>query len=85
MAEFDSIEKVSQEIKNNLNSITDKKSIALLYAFNATWKTRLSVDFNLLNEDFEETFETEETKPSKYFHIMLLLKIYLVGIMKILF
>ena len=65
MAEFDSIEKVSQEIKNNLNSITDKKSIALLYAFNATWKTRLSVDFNLLNEDFEETFETEETKPSE--------------------
>jgi len=36
MAEFNSIEEVFHEIKNNLDSSTDKKSIALLYAFNAT-------------------------------------------------
>jgi len=36
MSEFNSIEKVSQEIKNKLDSNTDKKSIALLYAFNGT-------------------------------------------------
>lgn len=41
------------QIRNHLNANTDKKSIALLYAFNATWKTRLSVDFNSLNDNEE--------------------------------
>lgn len=56
MAEFNSIEEVSNEIQNILNSSTDQKSIALLYAFNWTWKTRLSNEFNKLNynDDWEE-------------------------------
>ncbi len=45
------IEEIWIKIRDDLNSNTDKKSIALLYAFNATWKTRLSVDFNNLNDD----------------------------------
>ena len=49
------IEYLWTQIRNELNNNTDKKSIALLYAFNGTWKTRLSVDFNSLNE-------TEENK-----------------------
>ena len=59
MAEFDSIENVAQEIKNKLNSNTNKKSIALLYAFNATWKTRLSNEFNSLNDELDND-EIEE-------------------------
>jgi len=56
MSEFNSIEEVFQEIKNKLDSDTDKKSIAILYAFNWTWKTRLSNEFNKLNynEDWDE-------------------------------
>lgn len=50
-----SIEDIWTQIRTNLNSSTDKKSIALLYAFNATWKTRLSVDFNSLNETEEDS------------------------------
>lgn len=64
MPDFDSIEEVFQEIRDNLNSVTDKKSIALLYAFNATWKTRLSVEFNWLNEAFSDE-EFEETDSSE--------------------
>lgn len=62
MTTFDTIEQISQEITSKLNSNTDKKSIALLYAFNATWKTRLSVEFNNLNNQFQETesFEDED-------------------------
>lgn len=47
------IQEVGIQIRNDLNAHTDRKSIALLYAFNATWKTRLSVDFNSLNENRE--------------------------------
>lgn len=65
MAEWDSIEEVSQEIQNNLSSNTNKKSIALLYAFNATWKTRLSALFDSLNEVFWETLETEEVESAE--------------------
>jgi hypothetical protein len=36
MSEFNSIEEVFKEIKNKLDINTDKKSIAFLYAFNAT-------------------------------------------------
>lgn len=55
MADFNSIEEAWIHIRSELNNNTDKKSIALLYAFNATWKTRLSVDFNSLNENEENS------------------------------
>lgn len=61
MTEFNSIEEVSQEIKNKLNSSTDKKSIALLYAFNGTWKTRISREFDKLNYSIEDE-ESEKKK-----------------------
>lgn len=47
------IQEVGTQIRNDLNALTDRKSIALLFAFNATWKTRLSVDFDAINEDEE--------------------------------
>lgn len=49
MIEFNSISEVATKIKNDLLSHSDKKSIALLYAFNSTGKTRLSVEFDELN------------------------------------
>lgn len=42
MDEYDSIEAVAKEIKNNLTSNNQKKNVSILYAFNATGKTRLS-------------------------------------------
>lgn len=54
MAEFASIKDVWIHIGNELNNNTDKKSIALLYAFNATWKTRLSHVFNTWNDELSE-------------------------------
>lgn len=54
MAEFASIEDAWIHISTELKNITDKKSIALLYAFNATWKTRLSHVFNTWNDELSE-------------------------------
>ncbi len=51
MANFNTIEEVADKIKSDLTAQNDKKSIALLYAFNATGKTRLSVEFDNLNEN----------------------------------
>lgn len=51
MCKFDSIEDVSNEIKNMISKNESKKNILLLYAFNATGKTRLSTIFNELYED----------------------------------
>ncbi len=51
MVEFDSISELFVNIKNDLLSDIDKKSIALLYAFNSTGKTRLSIEFDELNEN----------------------------------
>lgn len=51
MAEFNSIAEVAEQIKNDLLAQNDKKSIALLYAFNAVGKTRLSVEFDVLNDN----------------------------------
>ncbi len=45
------IQEVGTQIRNDLNAYTDRKSIALLFAFNATWKTRLSIDFDWINEE----------------------------------
>lgn len=51
MCKFNSIEDVSDEIKNMISKNESKKNILLLYAFNATGKTRLSTLFNELYED----------------------------------
>lgn len=49
MPEYDSLEEIAQKIKDS-----DKK-VTLLYAFNATGKTRLSMEFkNLVNESGED-------------------------------
>ena len=42
MEEYNSIEAVAEKIKDSLNSNNQKKNISILYAFNATGKTRLS-------------------------------------------
>lgn len=47
---FDSIDLVTEEVKNILNN-ADKKNISLLYAFNATGKTRMSTIFENEVED----------------------------------
>ena len=45
MGEYNSLEEIAQEIKNS------NKKVTLLYAFNTTGKTRLSMEFkNLVNE-----------------------------------
>lgn len=50
MGEFNSIDSVTEEIKNIMNNNT-KKNIALLYAFNATGKTRMST---IIENELEE-------------------------------
>ena len=54
MQEFNTIEEVANKIKGDLLSQNDKKSIALLYAFNSTGKTRLSIEFDSLNDGQEQ-------------------------------
>ncbi len=49
----ESITTVCEEIKQNLSSGEGKKGVALLYAFNATGKTRLSGELRKLNENDE--------------------------------
>ena len=58
MTEFNSITDLAAKIKSDLLVCTDKKSVALLYAFNSTGKTRLSVEFDDINNegDKEESF-----------------------------
>lgn len=51
MTNFNSTTEVAGKIKNDLLAQNDKKSIALLYAFNAVGKTRLSVEFDELNDN----------------------------------
>jgi len=53
MAEYNLITDVTARIKADLCVNTDKKSITLLYAFNSTGKTRLSVAFDTLNDNEE--------------------------------
>lgn len=49
MPEYDSLEEIAQKIKGS------NKKVTLLYAFNATGKTRLSMEFkNLVNESGED-------------------------------
>lgn len=51
MCKFNSIEGVSDEIKNMISKNESKKNILLLYAFNATGKTRLSTMFSELYDN----------------------------------
>lgn len=53
MPEYSSITDISTLIKEELCVDLNKKSITLLYAFNATGKTRLSVEFDALNNNEE--------------------------------
>lgn len=49
MGEYNSLAEIAQEIKNS------KKKVTILYAFNATGKTRLSMEFkNIVNEYKDE-------------------------------
>lgn len=54
MTEFTSITDLATKIRRDLDANTDKKSIALLYAFNSTGKTRLSVELDKLNDNSDE-------------------------------
>ncbi len=54
MAEFHSITDLATKVKDDLLVNRDRKSIALLYAFNATGKTRLSVEFDELNDNEDD-------------------------------
>lgn len=65
MDEFGSIIEVAEQIKNDLLAQNDRKSIALLYAFNSTGKTRLSVEFDAINND-EENDEKNFIKVLSY-------------------
>ena len=51
MSVYASITDVGEKIKNDFRSSGDKKGLSLLYAFNATGKTRLSVELDQLNEN----------------------------------
>ncbi len=53
MDQYNSIADLATKIKNDLLVNIDKKSIALLYAFNAVGKTRLSVELDSLNNEEE--------------------------------
>ncbi len=64
MAEFTSITDLATKIKDDLLAHTDRKSIALIYAFNATGKTRLSVEFDAIN--YEEKNEDGHIKVLSY-------------------
>lgn len=58
MDTFNSIETLSIEIKNQLNKNPTKKKVVLLYAFNATGKTRLSKELDSKEDEFDDIGET---------------------------
>lgn len=51
MNEFDKIESVAGQIKKDLDKASIKKRLGLLYAFNATGKTRLATVFTAKSEE----------------------------------
>lgn len=59
MAEFDSIENLAMDIKAKLDTVTTKKKVVAIYAFNATGKTRLSNLLSWQNENWW-VLETED-------------------------
>lgn len=54
MPEYNSITDVATQIKTDLCASRDRKSITLLYAFNATGKTRVSIELDTLNDNYED-------------------------------
>jgi len=59
--EFPSIERLAWNIKNKLDTTTQKKRVIALYAFNATGKTRLSNLLSGTDANGEQTEEETET------------------------
>ena len=61
--EFNDIQNVFEEIKNDLDTVTNKIKVDLIYAFNGTGKTRLSRLFTEVLEDkvlcFNSMFQDE--------------------------
>lgn len=49
MEEFNTIESLAKNIKIKLNSNSDKKKVIVIYAFNATGKTRLANELSKIN------------------------------------
>ena len=62
MTEYKTLEKIAEEIKD------DNKKVTLLYAFNATGKTRLSMKLKELVNDKEILDEEEQYKKLIYFN-----------------
>jgi len=54
MTKYTSITDVAIQVRTDLCGTVNKKSVMLLYAFNATGKTRLSVEFDILNDNEED-------------------------------
>lgn len=66
------LNEIAEELKNN-------KKVQLIYAFNATGKTRLSKEFKeLIDPKVKE--EDIELIPKRFFITMRLQKIYFIGI-----
>lgn len=58
MDTIDSIESLAIEIKKQLNRNPSKKKVFLLYAFNATGKTRLSREMESEKDNYDEIGES---------------------------
>ena len=53
MTEFNTIQALYNSIKNELDSVSDKNSISIIYSFNGAGKTRISNKFSELNDEEE--------------------------------
>lgn len=72
MEEFESIDDLAVSIKTKLDTATDKKKVIAVYAFNATWKTRLSNLLDWNNEDLlleAENWETLTTENNEWIEL----------------
>ena len=49
MTEFNSIQALYNNVKNELDSVTDNNSASIIFSFNGAGKTRLSNGFSNLN------------------------------------
>jgi hypothetical protein len=59
MTDFTTIEELATGIQSKLHTNQPKKKVLAMYAFNATWKTRLSNLLSVKTENWEETDEWE--------------------------
>lgn len=50
MVQFNTIEDLATSIQSKLHTNPTNKKVIAMYAFNGTWKTRISNEFNSLNE-----------------------------------